>query len=133
VYKRQLRYIAKDDAEQASIAADVLEQNHCLVQHTVLLETVWVLSSKKSFALPKEVVLSGIREVLGLPTVFVRNEPAVAAALAWYEAGMDFADALHFSLAHKLIGFATFDRRMRNKADQLNIPQNLIFLGKEPH
>lgn len=128
-----LRYIAKDDAAQASVAADFLEQNPCLVQHTVLLETVWVLASKKSFALSKEVVLNGIREVLGLPTVFIHNEQAVAEALVWYEAGMDFADALHFALGKNLVGFATFDRRMRNKARQLNIQQNLIFLGKESH
>ena len=128
-----LRYIVKDDEEQATVATKFIEQNQCVLLHTVLLETVWMLSSKRAYNLPKEVVLKELRDFIGLPDVFTQNDETVAMALSLYEQGMDFADALHFRTAESLQGFATFDRRMRNKAAQLNIPKNLIFLGKESH
>ncbi|MDD5393367.1 MAG: type II toxin-antitoxin system VapC family toxin [Thiothrix sp.] len=128
-----VRYAVNDDPEQAFLAATFLNENHCFVQHTVLLETVWVLGAKSTYNMPKEEILGWIRRILGLPNVTTQDEAAVAKALEWYEAGMDFADALHFATSHGLVGFATFDRRMRNKATQLNAPQTLIFIGKELH
>ncbi|MEB4592623.1 type II toxin-antitoxin system VapC family toxin [Candidatus Thiothrix sp. Deng01] len=128
-----VRYVVNDDREQALVAATFFDENPCLVQHTVLLETVWVLAAKSTYNMPREEVVSWIRRILGLPNVSIRDEKAVGKALEWYEGGMDFADALHFATSHDVKGFVTFDRRMRNKARQLNIPQNLIFLGKESH
>lgn len=128
-----LRYIVKDDEEQAFMAARFVEQNECVVLHTVLLETVWMLSSKRAYNLPKAFILKELQEFIGLPTIFTQDDKGVAEVLNLYEQGMDFADALHFKTAISLHGFATFDRRMRNKANQLSVPQNLIFLGKESH
>ena len=128
-----VRYAVNDDPEQALMAATFFNENHCLVQHTVLLETVWVLAAKSTYNMPKEEVVSWVRRILGLPNVSTQDDVAVGKALEWYEAGMDFADALHFATSSEVRGFVTFDRRMRNKANQLSIPQILIFLGKESH
>ena len=45
----------------------------------------------------------------------------VTLALDWYEAGMDFADALHLASSSDLTAFATFDKKISNKANKLNI------------
>jgi hypothetical protein len=58
----------------------------------------------------------------------VQRPAAVSQALAWYESGMDFADALH--LANSSGQFATFDRRLSEKAEKLQAPYKVIVLGK---
>ena len=40
-----LRYIVKDDPEQAKIAEDYIASHECLLLSVVILETVWVLES----------------------------------------------------------------------------------------
>lgn len=42
-----LRYALKDDAEQARSATAFLRDNDCLLLPTVVLEVVWVMSSKR--------------------------------------------------------------------------------------
>lgn len=128
-----VRYAVKDDVAQTIEATDFLAKNVCWVHKTVLLETVWVLSSKAGYALSREIVVKRVRHILGLENVFAQDEAEVANALTWFEAGMDFADALHLASSDALDGFATFDRRMQIKANELNLPQSLILLGKEPH
>ena len=128
-----LRYIVKDDVEQASVAVTFIEQNHCVLLHTVLLETVWVLSSKHGYHLSKTLIVQELRDFIGLPNVFTQDDEVVAESLSLYEQGMDFADILHFKTAANLQGFATFDRRMRNKVKLLNLQQPLVFLGTESH
>ncbi len=68
---------------------------------------------------------SGIRQcssqarggVVGLPQVSVEDGRAVAEALALLEAGMDFADALHVASSREASRFATFDARLKKRAD----------------
>jgi hypothetical protein len=78
-------------------------------------------------------VVERIRHILGLPNVFAESEADVVNALTWFESGMDFADTLHLASSDELDGFATFDRRMQIKANELNLPNLLILLEKEPH
>jgi predicted nucleic acid-binding protein len=57
-----------------------------------------------------------------LVRLVTRDDPylaARAAALAWAEGGMDFADALHLASARQRAAFATFDARLVNKARAL--------------
>ncbi|MCP4696995.1 MAG: type II toxin-antitoxin system VapC family toxin [Gammaproteobacteria bacterium] len=126
-----LRYITKDHCQQTEEATAFLSSSQCMILHTVLLETGWALSSKTGYNWERTVVVERFRDILGLPTVFVRRPKAVFRALAWYESGMDFADALH--LANSDEQFVTFDRRLSKKSKQLQSSQEVILLGQSVH
>ena len=116
-----LRYLIKDDRAQAQRATQFLQHHRCLLLPTVLLETVWVMGSKRGYALERSCVAERLRHIAGLPTVTVEKAHSVSQAIDWYEAGMDFADALHLALAdHR--GFATFDQDVGRFVDDHNLP-----------
>jgi len=54
---------------------------------------------------------------VALPQVRVEDGPAVAEALDLLSAGMDFADALHVASGRETARFATFDRRLKKRAE----------------
>jgi predicted nucleic-acid-binding protein len=109
-----VRLLTGDDPAQTKLAAALFESGDILIPKTVLLETEWVL--RYSYELTPDVVLSAFRKILGLAQVKVEDAPAVVAALASYEDGMDFADALHLASATKAEAFATFDARLKKRA-----------------
>jgi predicted nucleic-acid-binding protein len=123
-----VRYLAKDDPQQTLEATEFLAMNDCMVLQTVLIEVVWVLSSKMGLNWMRETVVERVRHVLSLPTIWVQEPENVYKALSWYESGMDFADALH--LANSVGEFATFDRRLSSKAEVLKTPKHVLLLGK---
>jgi len=45
-----------------------------------------------------------------------------------YEAGMDFADALHLASSFDFKAFATFEKKISSKAAKLNITHQVILL-----
>lgn len=122
-----VRYAVKDDRRQTVKATDFLKNNQCRILKTVLLELVWVLSSTSGYGLDRRITAERIRHVCGLPTVSVEDPTGVAQALVLYEQGMDFGDALHLTSSNLLTGFATFDRRLAQKAVQL-IPEQPVTL-----
>lgn len=115
-----VRYAVKDDRHQAALATDILARNQCFVLKTVLLELVWVLSSPAGYDLSRETVAERLYHILGLPNTQTEDAPRVAQALAWYEAGMDFGDALHLCGCDELTGMITFDRKFANAAARLD-------------
>ncbi|OAD19811.1 PilT domain-containing protein [Candidatus Thiomargarita nelsonii] len=123
-----VRYAVKDNPQQTAQATDFLAKHRCLILKTVLLELVWVLASKSGYDLSRELVLERVRHILGLPNVVMQDAEHVVIALDWYEAGMDFADALHLASSYDLTAFATFDKKLSNKAALLNISHKVIFL-----
>ena len=62
-------------------------------------------------------ILLGV--LFGLSNFKPMEFEAIAHALRWYEAGLDFGDALHLALSAKADGFATFDQELRNQAGKL--------------
>lgn len=114
-----VRYAVKDDREQAAKATDFLAHNRCLVLRTVLLECAWVLSSPAGYDLPRAIVHERLLHILGLPGIETEDATGVAQALAWYAAGMDFADALHLAGSAELAGMVTFDRKFAVTAEKL--------------
>jgi predicted nucleic acid-binding protein len=102
-----VRYAVKDDPEQTRLATDFLRDNPCLLLPTVVLEAAWVMGSKRGYALDPATVAARLRHVAGLPNVRVEQATRIAAALRWYEAGMDVADALHLALAGSEQGLVT--------------------------
>ncbi len=123
-----VRYAVKDDRKQAIKATEFLMKNSCYILKTVLLELAWVLSSSVGYNLPRAVVAERICHLCGLPTVEVDDAVSVAQAVAWYEQGMDFADALHLASSLAFTGFATFDRQFSGKAAKLATQQKMILL-----
>jgi len=111
-----VRLLTGDDPDQAGRAANLFARESIFIPKTVLLETEWVL--RYSYELPPRVVLAAFRNVLGLPQVVVEDSGALVEALARYEDGMDFADALHLASARKADGFATFDTRLKKPGGQ---------------
>lgn len=62
----------------------------------------------------------------------VEQAEALALALDWYEAGMDFADALHLALAGKDCGLATLDKGIRTQAEQLRLQYPVVLVPTAP-
>ena len=105
-----VRLVVADDAEQARRARKLVEGNDVVVATTVLLESEWVLRSGYGF--DRADISLAFRRFLGLPNVAPDAPAAVAAALDAYDAGLDFADALHLAAAPRAKAFFTFDRRL---------------------
>ena len=116
-----VRYLIKDDYDQAVLATRFLSENRCLVLKSVLLEVVWVLTSPDGYNLPRNIVHERLLHVLGLPGMETEDAVNVAQALTWYAHGMDFADALHLSSSSELSGLATFDRKFAVCAKKLEV------------
>jgi predicted nucleic-acid-binding protein len=110
-----VRLVVRDDDVQARRAAALFEQNEIYVCKTVLLETEWVL--RFSYELDEAAILDALKGVVGLPHVSVEDGLAVAEALDLLAAGMDFADALHVASSREAARFATFDKRLKKRAD----------------
>ncbi len=126
-----VRYLVKDDRAQTIVATEFLATHSCVLLKTVLLEVVWVLSSKMGYHFSREVVAERIKHLLELPNITVEESEPVWMALRWYEAGLDFADALHLAAVKPQDQFATFDEKLVKKATQLTTDYHLIFLKGE--
>ncbi len=113
-----VRYLLNDDRAQAKAASEYLACGKTFsFSPTVLLELVWVLQANDC---TREEILNGLRHILGLPNIRVREIEAVTYAIRWYEAGLDFADALHLALSDKDEGFLTFDKTLVKRAGKIN-------------
>ena len=105
-----VRFLARDDEEQAGIADEIVAAGDLLVIPSVLLEAEWVLRSR--YGLPRNEIATRLSAVCGQSGVTVASESAVLGALTAYATAGDFADLLHFALASELGAtvFLTFDR-----------------------
>jgi predicted nucleic-acid-binding protein len=112
-----VRFLARDEANQTARADSLLRRNQIWIPKTVILETEWVLRQVYSF--DRRRIAAVFRGLLGIPTVHAEDEEAVADALNWYAAGMDFADALHVASSERAEEFATFDQKLAAKASKL--------------
>ena len=89
------------------------------VAKTVLLETEWVL--RFAYGFDRNAIHGALSRLIGLKMLTIEDTPIVNKAVAWYEAGMDFADALHLaSSPREASEFATFDRRLAVHAPKLD-------------
>ena len=73
---------------------------------TVLLEVEWVLRGVYGMA-PAQIITAR-RALAGSPGVSIEDAPFVARAMAWTEAGMDFAGALRLEASAACEGCMTF-------------------------
>lgn len=108
-----VRYVTNDDADQAARAVRLISKATAIfVPKTVLLEVEWVL--RAVYDLSAGAVERAFLQILGLPVVQPEDPEGVAAALAHYRGGLDFADALHIVSSDG--DFHTFDEQCVRKA-----------------
>lgn len=112
-----VRVLTKDDPVQAGKAARLLENNDIFIAKTVILEAEWVL--RHAYAIDRNTIQAAFRKLFGLPNVYVEDPKSLFRATNWYEAGLDFADALHLTSGLKAEAFATLDKMMTQQASKL--------------
>lgn len=107
-----VRFLTGDDPAQAIVAADRISRGFVLLP-AVAIETEWVL--RASYDWPREQIAIAFRDVIDLPEVI-----GLPAGMNWvldrFEAGADFADMMHLSMAGEADAFLTFDRRIEKLA-----------------
>ena len=112
-----VRLLVDDDPAQTRRARRLLETRSVFIVPTVLLETEWVL--RGAYGIKRALIARSMRALLGLPNVVLAQAQAVAQALEWFVAGLDFAGSLHLSLAEDAEGLATFDARLAKRARRI--------------
>ncbi|GIX27400.1 MAG: hypothetical protein KatS3mg123_1281 [Burkholderiales bacterium] len=112
------RFLTNDDPAQAARALKLMKRGGIFIPKTVLLELEWVL--RGGYKYDRQAILKAMEDLLGLPNVSAEDSVEVTEALKRYEAGLDFADALHLSSsAAAALRFATFDGKLAKRAKSL--------------
>lgn len=111
------RLLLKDHEGQyrAAVALFSKKQDYT-APPTVMLELVWVLQSRGH---ARRDIAESLRLLLGLANFKPMQVEALGMALEWYEAGMDFGDALHLALSGSAKGMVSFDRALGRQAKKL--------------
>jgi len=86
---------------------------------TVALELEWVL--RGAYKLPREAVINAFEGLLAIRHLHLEQEKLVRRALAWHRQGMDFADALHLARSEGCGALVSFDQKLAQLAEQLNL------------
>ena len=109
-----IRLVVGDDARQARAAERWVEAEPCTVAPSVLMECEWVL--RGSYGLTASLIAASFRDLLALRNIDAIDPLLTQQALHGYEAGLDFADALHATQRRDGERFATFDRTFARRA-----------------
>lgn len=112
-----------EDYKQHLIAVQLLKQD-CFISLTVILETVWVLSSR--YKLSKDDIYRALMALCRLNNISIEKQPLLEQALSHYINGMDFADALHLVQSYQCSAFYTFDQKLIKKANTLALNHQVI-------
>lgn len=114
-----VRLIVGDDPKQARAAEKLVASEPCTVAASVLMECEWVL--RAGYRLDAKLIAASMRDLLTLQNIDAANAALTQQALQGYEAGLDFADALH--TAQRLDGetFATFDKQFVQRAPKAGV------------
>ncbi|MGA8054328.1 MAG: type II toxin-antitoxin system VapC family toxin [Burkholderiales bacterium] len=121
-----------DDADDAHAAkqrpaAVAALSERAFVSATVLLEFEWVM--RGFYALPRRSIVAVLRALTGIEHITIEDRGAVLAALDAFDAGLDFADALHVTRSARAAVFVTFDRRLAKRAKSLSLSPAVELLG----
>lgn len=112
-----VRAVTRDEPDQAAAAEALLRDGRFWLSKTVILETEWVL--RHGYRMRREAIYRALEHLLGFERMEVESRGQVLAALGWFEAGLDFADALHLAACPDHSTLATFDRELANVASRL--------------
>lgn len=106
----------KQAARQRPAAVAALSER-AFVSVTVLLELEWVM--RGFYALPRRDIARAMRALAGIEHITIDDRDAVLSALEAFDAGLDFADALHMARSARATTFATFDKRLAQRAKRM--------------
>jgi predicted nucleic-acid-binding protein len=115
-----VRLLVAANDEQHDIARSVVARGAVYASLAVLMETEWVL--RKSYGFSRSDIAAALRAFAGLKTVTVENETSLQSVLTLFEAGFDFADAVHIVEASRAERFATFDRDLDRLGKKVPTP-----------
>lgn len=114
-----IRLATGDVAADRNAVIKLIEESEVRIPKTVLLEAEWVLRSR--YAYSRIQVLAFFEYLAGLSSVYLEDEESVRWALGAAADGIDFADAMHLSMAVAAgEQFCTFDKALHRKASRLN-------------
>jgi predicted nucleic-acid-binding protein len=123
-----VRLLTGDEPEQAAIAQSLFTAGPVWIAKTVLLETSWVLRSIYGFE--DSAINDVFVKLLGLRNVHVEDKSLVADALDLVAAGVEFADALHFTSRPQGAKFFSFDRAFIRNAKRAGVTDLFGVSGK---
>lgn len=92
-----IRHLTQDDPDQAARASALID-THCSIKEPgyinriVICEVIWVL--ERAYRYQRSVIASCLEALLRTADLRIENEKAAWIALARYQEGYDFADAL---------------------------------------
>jgi predicted nucleic-acid-binding protein len=109
-----VRLLTGDDPRQCQQAEKLFSRFELFLPESVILETEWVLRFAYGFSSIQ--IADALRRLLGLPNVHVNDIGKLTKVLAWFEQGLDFADALHLAASDTLTELVTFDSRFVKRA-----------------
>lgn len=113
-----IRLMVDDNPAQADVAERLVRDNRVFISKTVLLESEWVLRYSYHFDRPR--IAWFFRQIFEPWNIVIENAEQVAKAIEWYEAGSDFADALHLA-GSTTATLHTFDRKFCKAAREAGI------------
>jgi len=114
-----VRFITRDDEDQAQRAKAIMVAGSVWIAKTVLLEVEWVLRSGYKYT--PRATHHAFKELLGLPGVEVEDTLEVSFALQLFGEGLEFADALHLASRPDGAGFVTFDEALVRRARRAGV------------
>ncbi len=114
-----VRLLVDDDPAQTRVARRFFSERPLYFPVTVLLETEWVL--RAVYGHERQRIVMALRMMIRLANAATEDENNVLGALAHYEQGFDFADALHLSRLPADTTFASFDRSLVKRAQKAGL------------
>mgnify|MGYP003391165631 CR=1 FL=1 len=114
-----VRLIVGDERKQANAAEKLVAAEPCTVSTSVLMECEWVL--RASYRLDAALIAASFRDLLALENIEALDPVLTQQALQAYEAGLDFADALHAAQRRDGERFVTFDRLLARRAPKAGV------------
>jgi predicted nucleic-acid-binding protein len=112
-----VRLLTQDDQWQYKQSLVILQSQDVFISNTVILETEWVLRFAYKFN-PTEICLA-LKQLFGLPNIYLTNANLIAQILQWHENGLDFADAFHLAQGQHCSELFTFDEKFIKKTNNL--------------
>lgn len=107
------RVILRDDPHQLILAETALAQQ-VFISITVVLETIWLLSSR--FRLPRAEIAASLSDILSTPNIHCEQANLVGWALDRFAHGAAIGDMMHLVAASRQSAFLTFDMSMAKEA-----------------
>lgn len=123
-------YIEDEDDKEAThqrLAAQRLIESGkpLMVAKTVMLELEWVMRGYYHFEAAE--IVTVFKHLLTLPQITLEDRDAVEQAIASFEQGLDFADALHHASYRDCEAIASFDdRKFVRRAKRLGLVPRVI-------